>query len=65
MRMVCTGCGREVNLDHVVFDNYEGPIKCFSCGIMMEIKTVQGMLDRVMLQGPVPVLSEKRFVQTP
>jgi ribosomal protein S27E len=67
MRMVCMGCGREVNLDHVIFDNYEGPVKCFSCGIMMEVKTVRGVLDSIVLQGATPVFLEKQPIsaQTP
>ena len=60
MRMVCMGCGREVNLDHEIFDNYEGPVKCFSCGIMMEVKTVRGILDSIVLQEATPVFLEKQ-----
>ena len=37
MKMTCIVCGREVNLDHVIFENYQGPVKCFSCGAMMEV----------------------------
>lgn len=53
MRMVCIVCGKEVNLDHVIFQNYQGPVKCFSCGTMMEVKTARGTLDDVALQGGV------------
>ena len=51
--MVCIVCGKEVNLDHVIFQNYQGPVKCFSCGTMMEVKTARGTLDDVALQGGV------------
>ena len=57
MNMTCIVCGREVNLDHVVFENYEGPVKCFSCGAMMEIRTVGGVLDSVAPQGGSPVIT--------
>lgn len=56
MNMTCIACRRNVNLDHVVFENYEGPVKCFSCGIMMEVKTVGGVLGSVAPQGGESVL---------
>jgi hypothetical protein len=46
MRMNCLSCGHEVNLDHPVFRNYQGPVKCFSCGKMMDITTNQGALTQ-------------------
>jgi hypothetical protein len=53
MKLACIACGREVNLDHEVFQNYEGPVKCFFCGTMMEMKTTQGIVDNVvLLDGP-------------
>ena len=44
MKVDCITCGYEINLDHKVFDDYSGPIKCFSCGAMMEVKTEQGLM---------------------
>ena len=44
MKVDCIACGYEINLDHKVFDDYSGPIKCFSCGAMMEVKTEQGLM---------------------
>lgn len=44
MKVKCLSCGREINLDHWVFDDYEGPVKCFSCSKMMEVKTINGMM---------------------
>jgi hypothetical protein len=35
------------NLDHWVFDDSEGPVKCFSCSRMMEVKTVKGRVDSI------------------
>jgi hypothetical protein len=40
----CLTCKRGINLDHVVFDNYLGPVKCFSCNSMMEVQTKEGVL---------------------
>lgn len=45
MKIKCICCGRDVNLDHRVFEDYEGPVKCFSCSTMMEIKTMRGLVD--------------------
>ena len=51
MKIDCLLCGNEINLDHDVFEEYAGPIKCFFCGGMMEIRTVQGAIDAVSLLG--------------
>jgi hypothetical protein len=48
MRIRCICCGRDVNLDHRVFEDYEGPVKCFSCSTMMEMRTVRGFVDSVL-----------------
>ena len=45
MKIKCICCEREVNLDHRVFEDYEGPVKCFSCNTMMEMKTIRGFVD--------------------
>jgi ribosomal protein S27E len=42
MRVKCISCGNELNLDHWVFEDYSGPVKCFSCSTMMEVKTNGG-----------------------
>ena len=64
MQLPCMGCGREVNLDHVIFDNYEGPVKCFCCGTMMEVRIVRGVLDSIVVRAATPVHPEKRQVAT-
>jgi hypothetical protein len=56
MNMACIGCTRDVNLDHVIIENYNGPVKCFSCGTMMEIRTVGGVLDSVAPHGGSSIL---------
>jgi hypothetical protein len=37
-------CGHRINLDHVVFRDYFGTVKCFSCSSMLEVKTKEGVL---------------------
>ena len=49
MKIECISCGRDVNLDHRVFENYEGPVKCFSCSAMMEMRTTRGFVDSISL----------------
>lgn len=36
-------CGHKLNLDHCVFDNYTGSVKCFSCSRIMEVRTARGI----------------------
>jgi hypothetical protein len=47
MKINSTSCGGEVNLDHRAFEEYEGPVKCFSCGTMLEIKTTKGVIGSI------------------
>lgn len=49
MKIECISCGNDVNLDHRVFEDYEGPVKCFSCSTVMEMKTSRGFVDSVSL----------------
>lgn len=42
MKITCICCAGEVNLDHKVFENYDGPVKCFRCGAIMDVRTEAG-----------------------
>jgi hypothetical protein len=44
MDIKCATGGRETNLDHVVFENYFGTVKCFCCNSMMEVKIKERVL---------------------
>jgi len=44
MKVRCVFCGYEINLDHKVFDDYSGSIRCYCCGAMMKVKTAQGLI---------------------
>ena len=44
MKVRCVYCGYELNLDHKVFDDYSGSIKCYRCRGMMKVKTAQGLI---------------------
>jgi len=52
MEIKCHSCGRRINLDHVVFLNYFGTVKCFSCSSMLEVKTKDGVLVDASLLVP-------------
>lgn len=46
MKVNCLSCGHKVDLDDV-YDDYKGPVKCFACGALLEIKTLRGQLKAV------------------
>jgi hypothetical protein len=56
MRAKCITCGHEINLDHCIFDDYSGPVKCFSCSAMMEIRTEDGEICSII---PLPAFENK------
>jgi len=47
MRINCVSCGHEINLNHDLFDDYEGPVKCFVCSTMMEIIATEGVINSI------------------
>jgi hypothetical protein len=57
MKVRCISCEHELNFYHRVFDDYEGPVKCFSCSRMMEVKTVQGIAYS---KYPLAIFESKR-----
>ena len=44
MKVNCTSCGYEVNLDLIWFEDYKGSVKCFCCGAMMEVMVTKGFV---------------------
>jgi ribosomal protein S27E len=57
MRVKCISCGEELNLDHGIFEDYSGPVKCFSCSAMMEVKSTRGEVYSI---NPLAVFESKR-----
>jgi DNA-directed RNA polymerase subunit RPC12/RpoP len=41
MEINCVSCGFKVDLADS-YDNYQGQIKCFACGAILEITTLEG-----------------------
>jgi len=46
MKINCLCCGHKVDLDDA-YDDYEGPVKCFACRAILEIRTEQGSVKAV------------------
>lgn len=46
MKVNCLNCGHKVDLDEA-YDNYEGPVKCFACSALLEIKAEEGSVKSV------------------
>ncbi len=43
MKINCLACGHKFELDQA-YDDYEGQVKCYICGALLEIKTEEGKL---------------------
>jgi hypothetical protein len=56
MKVNCTSCGCDVNLDHTVFKDYVGPVKCFCCGAMIEVKIASGFVYSI---NPLAILESQ------
>lgn len=48
MKINCLSCGFGVNLDEA-YEEYEGQVKCYVCGKLLEVKTMDGRLKSVHL----------------
>jgi hypothetical protein len=46
MKINCLSCGFGVLLDEA-YDEYEGQVKCYVCGNLLEIKAMDGRLQSV------------------
>lgn len=49
MKIKCLCCDREINLDHEIFEDYAGPVKCFGCSAMLELKSEGGAVRSLAL----------------
>ena len=57
MRINCLACGYKLDLGDA-YDDYEGPVKCFTCRAVLEIRTEQGSVKavkQVNIAGHAPV----------
>ena len=61
MKMKCLKCEYDINLEHKVFECYEGPIFCFCCNTMMEIESVNGILKAAKVSDLLPPIPSNDF----
>lgn len=52
MKINCVACGHHIQLDDA-YDNYEGAVRCWVCGSMLDIRVEDGSIRSVkrMLDG--------------
>ena len=48
MKINCVSCGHRVDLDNA-YGNYDGPIRCFVCNCLLEVKITSGDIISVKL----------------
>jgi len=54
MKVNCLSCGHKVDLDDA-YSDYEGQVKCFTCGAVLQVRTEEGSLKSVrIVSGPRP-----------
>jgi DNA-directed RNA polymerase subunit N (RpoN/RPB10) len=63
MKINCLSCGFSVNLTDA-YDDYEGQVRCFTCGAILEIKTQEGSVRSVKSVKPFPGLPVKEALET-
>ena len=49
MKINCLSCGHNLNLEDDTYSDYEGAVKCFACGAILEVKLVEGCVKSVKL----------------
>lgn len=53
MTVICINCGHKLDLNSA-YDDYQGRVKCWVCGCLLEISTVEGRLKRMAIPSPAP-----------
>ena len=48
MKLNCLRCGHKIDLDDA-YDDYEGPVKCYVCGSLLEMQAHEGRIRTVQL----------------
>lgn len=48
MKINCVSCGHKVDLDDA-YDDYDGQVKCFACGTLLQIRTEDGSIKSVVI----------------
>lgn len=50
MKINCIACGHNFEVDEAYHD-YEGLVRCWVCGTLLEVTTVEGSIRRLRLPG--------------
>ena len=50
MKINCISCGFKFDLDDA-YDDFNGPVTCYTCKAPLEIQTQQGKLKSIMLES--------------
>lgn len=53
MKINCIACGHNFDVDEA-YDDYEGPVRCWVCGTLLDIKTEEGHIRRLRMGGSLP-----------
>ena len=48
MKINCVSCGHSIFLDNA-YDDFDGPVKCYVCNGLLQIKTEEGKLKSIRL----------------
>lgn len=48
MKINCLSCGHKVELDDA-YDDYDGQVKCYACGVLLDVKLSEGCVKAVKL----------------
>lgn len=62
MKLNCVSCGHNVDLRNN-YDDYEGQIKCFVCGTLLNIRTEDGQVRSVAFASSTPPISNSTTQQ--
>jgi len=62
MKINCLSCGHKVDLADA-YDDFEGEVKCFACGAILEIKTEEGNVKTVRFVKMAPRPSTEEVFQ--
>ena len=49
MKINCLSCGHNIVLEDASYGDYEGAIKCYACGAILDVKLTDGSVKSVNL----------------
>jgi|APCry1669188970_1035186.scaffolds.fasta_scaffold489082_1 DNA-directed RNA polymerase subunit N (RpoN/RPB10) len=52
MKINCLSCGHNIVLEDATYGDYEGAIKCFACGAILEVKLSEERIKSMKIQDP-------------